>query len=306
MANRAEWRRRLTRYVVRPLETAGLHVLYVALRALPLDAASALGGVIARQVGPSLGLSRRARRNLERTFPEMDAAALDATIREMWDNLGRLAAELPHLPRIKVFDSDPIGGKPRVEIVGLEYLDAMRRAGKPIICVAAHLGNWEIIPLVTLRRGLPLQVVYRSANNKWADRLFLSGRRDVVGGMIPKGAEGARLIIKALHGGKALGMLVDQKMNDGISVPFLGRNAMTAPALAQLALKFDCLVQPVWVERTGGAHFRIHFEAPLTRPNTGDRHADIRTLMTDVNARMATWIRQRPGQWLWLHRRWPD
>jgi KDO2-lipid IV(A) lauroyltransferase len=306
MADRPGWQRQVTRYVVRPLETAGLHLLYVILRALPLDAASALGGAVARLIGPRLGLSRRARRNLERIFPDMDAATLSATIREMWDNLGRIAAELPHLSRIKVFGSDPVGGKTRVEIVGLEWLDAARNAGKPVIAFTAHIGNWEIAPLVAMRRGMPLQVVYRSANNKWADRLFLSGRRDVVGGLIPKGAEGARLMIRVLHAGQPLGMLVDQKMNDGIAVPFLGRDAMTAPALAQLALKFDCLIQPLWVERTGGARYRIHFEAPLARPNTGDRHADIKTLMTAVNAQMEQWIRKRPGQWLWLHRRWPD
>jgi KDO2-lipid IV(A) lauroyltransferase len=306
MANRASWRRHITRYVVRPLETAGLHFLYVVLRALPLDAASALGGAVARLIGPHLGLSRRARRNLERAFPGMDAGAVEATIREMWDNLGRIAAELPHLPRIKVFDSDPTCGKARVDVVGIEQLDAAREAGKPIICFTAHVGNWEIAPLVTMRRGMPLQVVYRSANNKWADRLFLTGRRDVVGGLIPKGAEGARLLIKALHAGQALGMLVDQKMNDGIAVPFFGRDAMTAPALAQLALKFDCIVQPIWVERLGGAHYRVNIEAPLPLLHTGDRHADIRALMTAVNAQMETWIRKRPGQWLWLHRRWPD
>jgi Kdo2-lipid IVA lauroyltransferase/acyltransferase len=306
MARRPDWQRQITRYVVRPFEAAALHFLLVILRALPLDAASALGGAIGRAIGPRLGLTRRARRNLEHAFPEMDAAAREATVREMWDNLGRIAAELPHLTRIKVFGDDPIAGKSRVEIVGLEWLDAARDAGKPVICFTAHIGNWEVAPLVTKRRGMPLQIVYRSANNKWADRLFLTGRRDVVGGLIPKGAEGARLMIRALHAGQALGMLVDQKMNDGIAVPFLGRDAMTAPAIAQLALKFDCIVQPLWMERIGGAHYRIHFEKPLARPNTGDRHADIRTLMTAVNAQMEQWIRKRPGQWLWLHRRWSD
>lgn len=283
-----------------------LGVIYFVFRALPLDAASALGGALARLVGPRLGLSRRARRNLERTFPGIDAAAIEATVVEMWDNLGRLAAELPHLPRIKVFDDDPIRGRRRVDATGFEHLDAAAKSGKPIIFFTAHIGNWEIAPLLSMRRGLPLHVVYRSANNKWADRLFLAGRRDVVGGLIPKGAEGARLMLKALQQGKALGMLVDQKMNDGIAVPFMGRMAMTAPALAQLALRFDCIVLPAWVERLGGARYRVTIQPPLPLPDSGDRHADILALMTAVNATMEEWIRAKPGQWLWLHKRWPD
>jgi Kdo2-lipid IVA lauroyltransferase/acyltransferase len=305
MADRAAWQRAFTRRIVRPLEAFALHLVYVLFRALPLDTASALGGALARVIGPRLGLTRRARRNLERIFPGMAPAEIEAIVVEMWDNLGRLAAELPHLPRIKVFDDDPMPGKPRADILGIEHLDAARATGKPIIFFTAHIGNWEIGPLITMRRGLPLQIVYRSANNPWADRLFLSGRRGVVGGLIPKGAEGARLMLKALQKGEPLGMLVDQKMNDGIAVPFMGRPAMTAPALAQLALRHECIVLPGWVERIKGAYYRARFEKPLPLPHTGDRHADILALMTAVNAQMEAWIRQRPGQWLWLHKRWP-
>jgi Kdo2-lipid IVA lauroyltransferase/acyltransferase len=306
VADRAAWKRAATRYVVRPVETVLLYVLHAILSALPIDTASALGGAIARSIGPRLGLTRRARKNLGRAFPELDPAAIERLVREMWDNLGRVAAELPHLPRMKVFDNDPVADVPRVEVIGREHLDNALARGKPIIFFTAHIGNWEVAPLASLRCGLPLHVVYRSANNRWADRLFLAGRRDVVGGMIPKGAEGARRMLKAVQDGKPLGMLVDQKMNDGIAVPFFGREAMTAPALAQLALRYGCTVLPGWVERLEGAHFRATVEPPLPVPSTGDRHADILTLMTTVNARIEAWIRQRPGQWLWLHKRWPD
>lgn len=306
MADRPPWKRWITRHIGHPCETAALHVVHAVFRALPLDAASALGGAVARRIGPHLRVSRRARRNLARIFPEMDKPTIEATIREVWDNLGRVAAELPHLPRIRVFEGDAGHGPRRVEVVGLEHLDAARDGDKPLIFFTAHIGNWEIGPLVASRRGLKLHVVYRSANNPWADRLFLGGRREVVSGLIPKGAEGAREALKALQNGEPLGMLVDQKMNDGIAVPFLGRDAMTAPALAQLALKFDCVVLPAWVERRGGAYYRLTIEPPLELVRTGDRHADIRATMERVNAHMAAWIRKCPGQWLWLHRRWPD
>lgn len=306
MASRAAWRRRFTHYLVRPLEAVILHLLHAIVSILPVTAASALGGALARAMGPRLGLSRRARKSIGRVFPELDAAAVEKLVREMWDNLGRVAGEMPHLPHMKVFDSDPVPGPTQVEILGREHVDDAVHRGKPIIFFTAHIGNWEVAPLVSLRCGVLLHVVYRSANNKWADRLFLAGRRDVVGGMIPKGAEGARLMIKALQAGNSLGMLVDQKMNDGIAVPFFGREAMTAPALAQLAARYDCTVLPAWVERLGGVRFRVRVEPPLTVSSGGDRHADALATMTAVNARIEAWIRQCPGQWLWLHRRWPD
>jgi Kdo2-lipid IVA lauroyltransferase/acyltransferase len=306
MADRAGWRLSFTRYIVRPLEAVALGAVHALISALPVDAASALGGFVARSVGPHLGLSRGARKNLARAFPELDDTAIRQLVREMWDNLGRLAAEVPHVAHFKVFDDDPAAGTSRVEVIGRENIDDGLARGKPILFFTAHIGNWEVAPLVGQRCGVPLHITYRSANNKWADQLIAAGRRDMVHSLIPKGAEGARLAIKVLASGHSLGMLVDQKMNDGIPVPFFGRPAMTAPGLAQLARRFDCTVLPAWVERLDGARFRVRIEPPIPVPDTGDRHADNLAMMTAVNARIEAWVRQKPGQWFWVHKRWPD
>ena len=102
-------------------------------------------------------------------------------------------------------------------------------------------------------------------------------------------------------------MLVDQKMNDGIAVPFFGRDAMTAPALARLARRFDCIVVPARVERLEGAHFRLDLRAAAAgAARAATPHADALALMTAVNATIERWIRARPEQWFWLHRRWPE
>jgi KDO2-lipid IV(A) lauroyltransferase len=101
-------------------------------------------------------------------------------------------------------------------------------------------------------------------------------------------------------------MLADQKMNDGIPMPFFGRTAMTSTALASLALRFDCDVLPARVERLGGSRFRLTVFPRLPLPHSGDRHADVAMLMARVNEVLEAWIRDRPEEWFWLHRRWPD
>ncbi|MBI1985745.1 MAG: lauroyl acyltransferase, partial [Rhodospirillales bacterium] len=117
---------------------------------------------------------------------------------------------------------------------------------------------------------------------------------------------GARLLLKSLKEGKHLGMLVDQKMNDGIPVKFFGRDVMTAPALAELALRFDCPVVPARVVRLKGARFKLVIEPPLKLVRTGDHEADVVANMAQVNALIEKWVRDTPEQWLWLHNRWPD
>jgi KDO2-lipid IV(A) lauroyltransferase len=300
MAERTAWQRQLTR-IVQPIEAALVHGLLALLRLIPVQAASAIGGAVARTIGPLIGVTRRARKNLLNAFPEKSPDEIEAIIRDMWENLGRVVAEYPHLSRMMVFTPDS-----RIEVRGTEHIDAGRARGKPLIFFAGHLGNWEISAVAAKAYGVPLHLIYRPANNPWVEEIYREGRGNIAAGLIPKGAEGARQTMRVLREGGQLGILIDQKMNDGIPVPFFGRDAMTAPALARLAFKFDCTVLPTQVERLGGARFRLTVHPPLPLTRSGDAQRDALELMSHANRHLESWIRQRPGQWLWLHRRWPD
>jgi KDO2-lipid IV(A) lauroyltransferase len=267
---------------------------------LPLDRASALGGAVAHRIGPRLGISKRARTNLRRAMPELAEPEIAAIVAGMWENLGRVAAEYPHLRRIKVFAGDG-----RIEARGLEHVDQALAAGRRLILFSGHLGNWEIAALAAGQYGLDIAQIYRAANNPLVDRLVGRLRGDQ-GELIPKGAVASRRAVAALRRGGHLAMLVDQKLNDGIAIPFFGRDAMTTPALALLALRYECDVLPVRIERISGAYFRLTVYPPLALPKSGDRDADILALTTEVNLTLEGWIRERPDQWFWLHRRWPD
>ena len=267
---------------------------------LPLDFASDLGGAVARLIGPRLGITKRARDNLRHAFPDLPAAEIARIVKAMWDNLGRVAAEYPHLKKIRVFTP---GG--RVETHGFEHMDRAVAAGRKMIIFSGHLANWEIGALAAVQYGISVVQIYRAANNPLVDRIVLEFRGDAAG-FAAKGSEGARRAVVALREGIHLSLLADQKMNDGIALPFFGRPAMTAPALAALALRFDCDVLPARVERLSGARFRLTVFPPLPLPNSGSREGDIAQLMTTVNATLEGWIRERPAEWLWLHRRWPS
>src|SRR6516165_2995318 len=282
------------------LEACAAASLFAGLKFLPLDCASALGGALARRIGPFLGGSKHARRNISRAFPELSDTEIARVVAGMWDNLGRVAAEYPHLQKIRVFEP---GG--RIETYGFEHVDRAAAAGRRMIVFSGHIANWEIGMLAGAQHGISVAQIYRALNNPLLDRMIARFRGDR-GEFIPKGAIAARSAIAALRRGTHLGLLADQKMNDGIPVPFFGRPAMTAPALAVLALRFDCDVLPLRVERLDGARFRVTVFPPLPLPRSGEPHADAAALMAQVNATLEAWIRDRPEQWLWLHQRWPD
>jgi Kdo2-lipid IVA lauroyltransferase/acyltransferase len=282
------------------LQGWGAALCFGAFGLLPLDWASAVGGSLARAIGPRLGISKRARLNIGRALPKLSQVEIAEIIAGMWDNLGRVAAEYPHLRRIRVFEP---GG--RVETHGFENMDRAVAAGRRMIIFSGHIANWEIGMLAAVQYGVEVAQIYRAANNPLVDRM-IRRFRSIGGELIPKGAVAARRAIAVLRRGAHLTMLADQKLNDGIPVPFFGRPAMTSSALAVLALRFDCDVLPARVERLGGAHFRLTVFPPLPLPRSGDHHADVAALMTRVNQTLEQWIRERPEEWFWLHRRWPD
>lgn len=286
------------------LEAILLHALFGLARLLPIDAASAIGGSIARTIGPRLPVSNTGRRNLSQAFPEKSKAEIEAILRGVWDNLGRTTAEYPHLTRIWDYTPEPTSANRRVEFVGLEHFAALRDDGAPGLIFSGHLANWELLPVGAARHDLPVASLYRPPNNPYAAELVRQIRSAAMGGLIASGLEGALGAVRVMEQGGHIGMLIDQRFRRGIPVPFFGRPAQTATVLAKLARRFDCPVHGARVERLGGARFRVTLSPPLAVPRTEDANADIAAIMAEATAMLEGWIRERPEQWLWLHNRW--
>ena len=289
----------LTTFVRHPAEALAATIFYWLLRLLPIDWASGLVGALARSIGPKLSVSNRARRNIQRALPELNERERETVVHDMWDNLGRVVGEYPHIGKLHAR-----GTGNRLEIIGADFIDQLRDDDKPGIFMMAHLGNWEFSGLASSQRGLAVDRVYRQANNRLTEWLLSQGRASIEGALIPKGPAGAKQILSSLKTGNHLALLVDQKMNDGVPVPFFGTDAMTAPALAQLALRLKCPVVPVRVKRLKGAKFQVIVSPPMEFTPTGNRQADVLAYMTKINKIIESWIRDTPGQWLWVHNRW--
>lgn len=266
-----------------------------------IDAASALGGFIGRHVFYRVTpIADRARDNLKAAYPEMDEAGREAIVREMFDNLGRTVAEYPHLEKLKLTGPDP-----RLEIAGKEHGDAAMARAKGTMFISGHFANWEAMPVMATELGYEGGLVYRPPNNPFVDR-YISRMRSLAGPkvQISKGPQGTRKIFTFLRRGMAILMLVDQKTEQGVAAPFFGRDAMTTPAPAALALKLGSVLLPASNERLGGARFRMTIHPPIAFTPSGDHDADVLALTAKINAAIEDCVRKRPSQWLWIHRRW--
>ncbi len=265
-----------------------------------LDGASAIGGRVARMVGPLTPAQKTARNNMRMCMPNSTNGEIDENLRAMWDNFGRTMQEFPQITKLL-----PYRDGSRIEVVGGEIIDEVVGRSKGALFISGHFANWELLAPCIRLRGLELDGVYRSANNPlvndWSMRLR---GPNSFSSQSPKGRAGAKMIVKHIRAGTPVAMLVDQKMNDGIEAPFFGRPSMTAGAAAQLSEKYDCPIVPMHIRRMGGAHFRVEIYPPLEVPKTGSKSGDILAITTAYNQFLEDRIRETPGQWMWMHNRW--
>jgi Kdo2-lipid IVA lauroyltransferase/acyltransferase len=283
-------------------EAAAFFACMGLFRLMGLAAASATGGFIGRNIFYRIGgVMKRARENLRAAFPEKTADEIETIMREMCDNLGRTVAEYAHLDKFSMH-----GPNPRMEVANLEAAYAAQKAGKGVMFFSGHFANWELMPFVAVQAGFEGGEVYRPPNNPYIDRWLVKQRaKNGPESQIAKGAAGTRKIFTLLRRGKAVFLLADQKTNEGIAVPFFGREAMTTPAPAMLALKLGSVLLPASNERLPGSRFRMTVHPPLEFTPTGDQDRDVHTLTSLINDAIEKSVRYRPSQWLWIHRRWP-
>jgi KDO2-lipid IV(A) lauroyltransferase len=269
-------------------------------RVFPIDAVSDFGAWLFRRLGPLTSAHRVSETNMRIAFPEASDAEIAALLRDNWDEAGRWFAEFPILDRI-------IAEPDRVEVVGAERLKAIAQGAGPVVFISGHFSSFEIMPAAIIHAGVTCQITYRATNNPYVDARIRKARsRYGVELFAPKGLEGARELIRALSRGESVALMNDQKFNGGVAAPLFGEMAHTAPGPSTFALRFGVPLQPMSVQRTHKARFRVVVHDPIHLADTGDRDADIEAGVRQVNAFIEDRVRERPREWFWVHKRWPS
>lgn len=282
------------------LEASTLWLPLAFFRLFGHDRANNIGGTLLGSVGPKLGISRRARKNIAHAMPEVSPEEIERIVQGMWDNLGRTISEYAFLDNF---------GKPehahRITLEGAEFLKDIKAHGKGGLFVSGHFANWELMPLVMQKNGYEGGEVYRHANNPYVNDWMVALRERAIGTVqIPKGAVGARQIVKLLKDNKFIAMLVDQKMNDGIEARFFGQPAMTTAAPAGLAVRYGTPLIPAHFIRKGGSQFILRVYEPIYARDGAEPFEEIARLTQALNDFLEARIREVPEQWLWVHNRW--
>ncbi|HEX4030614.1 MAG TPA: lysophospholipid acyltransferase family protein [Terracidiphilus sp.] len=269
---------------------------------LPRGMARALAGLLAVLVyGLGTRLRRVGTRNLELALPELSAAARRKILRGVYRSLGRQLVEFCRMRRYT-----PKNSRRWLRTEGLEHYLAAQARGRGVLVITGHLGAWELSSFYHSMMGHPMGMVIRRLDNRRLDE-FVNSIRCLHGNYVLHKDDFGRGLLKAMHAGGTVGILMDTNMTppQGVFVDFFGRQACTATGLAHVARKTGAAVLPgfmVWEQAEG--RYVLHFGPEVEMPHSAEVSADIVEGTRRCTAVIEAWIRRYPDQWLWIHRRW--
>jgi KDO2-lipid IV(A) lauroyltransferase len=264
---------------------------------------SNVGGAIMRTIGPWLPEHRIGRANLRAAFPEKTDAEIEQILRGVWDNLGRVGAEIAHLDHICSGDRY----KRTFIDYGPDNIERFLRVkddGKPAVIFAAHLANWELPAVIAASDGMDSVVLYRRPNLGAIADAVIALRRGIMGDLVASSMGAPVTLARALEQGRHVAMLVDQHYGRGVEVTFFGRKCMANPLIAMLAREIECPIHGTRVIRLPGNRFAGEISPEVAPVRDADGRIEVAGTMQAITAVVESWVREHPEQWLWLHRRW--
>tara|TARA_X000000950_G_scaffold189100_1_gene228595 strand:- start:4123 stop:4980 length:858 start_codon:yes stop_codon:yes gene_type:complete len=215
-------------------------------------------------------------------------------INNMWKNYGKTFVEYIFLNRFRKKNS-------HITLTGEENLSPLIKKNKPVIFISGHLANFELMSMEITKKNIPLATIYRPLNNFFLNPLMeLLRRKYVCRNQIKKGINGVRDAIKYIKDKHSIALMIDQRVSEGEKINFLNKSALTTTLPAQLSMKFNLEIIPVYIERNEYDNFKIEFQEAINPKNFGNKLE----LTQELNQVIEKMIIRNPGQWIWTHNRW--
>jgi KDO2-lipid IV(A) lauroyltransferase len=270
------------------------------IQALSLPSALRFGRRLG-DIGYSLAKTKRkiADNNLRLAFGNQKSAAdREKIIRGVFRHFGCSLVTFMRSPALSTDQFSQL-----VTVEGWEYMEQATLKGKGVIISTAHFGDWEVLGR-WLAQVQKLKVTVVAKEPSGAElAAYLRQMREGAGFAVLNKGESARPLLRILQRGEVIALLPDQNSGD-VFVPFFGIPSGTVAGPASLSLHTGAPLVPVFCLMQPDGKYQIVCQPPIPTNNTGDREADVRRIMTEVNSALEKMIRQYPDQWLWLHNRW--
>ena len=275
--------------------------LFCIFKIVGLKNSSNLGSILGRFIGPLFRSKHITKQNIKIGLGEIDEKKETEIIDSMWSNIGRTFAEYSFLNDFK-FNKTNFN---HIKINGIKYLDEIKKNNESSIFYSGHFANFELMAMELDKFGIKCAAIYRPLNNFLLNPLMEYLRmKYICPNQIPKGRMGMREIISKVKDGYSIALMVDQRVSEGPRALFFNKPAHTTTIPAQLALKYNCKLVPISLERKEGANFEMTIHEPYKVEKTGNDEKDTKNITIKINQVIEKMILKNPTQWIWSHNRW--
>ncbi len=245
-------------------------------------------------MGPFFKSKKIINKNLNIFSKNISNINKDIIIKDMWKNYGMTFIEYVFLDYFRKNNS-------QIEIVGELNLAKIRKRNKPVIFVSGHFANFELMSMEITKKEISLATIYRPLNNFFLNPFMEYLRKKYVcKNQIKKGINGVRDAIQFIKKKHSIALMIDQRVSEGEKISFFGTDAFTTTLPAQLALKYDLEIIPVFLKRTKNNKFKLEFYNEINSKNFKNK-IELTKKLNEIIEKM---IIKNPNQWIWTHNRW--
>ena len=271
-----------------------IYIFFIFSKIIGIKLSRKLFSNLFLKIGPKFKSKEIIEKNLKIFSVDLSEEKKDKIIKNMWKNYGKTFIEYIFLNQFKKNNS-------HIQVEGKVNLEKVIEQKKPVIFVSGHFANYELMSMEIVRKDIKLATIYRPLNNYFLNPLMEYLRRKYVcKNQIKKGVSGVREAIKFIKDGYSVALMIDQRVSEGERIEFFGKSALTTTLPAQLSLKFDLSIIPVFIERDQQDNFKIRFYNQINAKNFKSK-SDLSKKLNEFVEKM---ISQKPENWIWTHNRW--
>ena len=276
-------------------------IFFIIFKIIGLKLSSDLGEIIGKYFGPLFRKKTIAKKNILIAFPDLNEKSINEMIERMWKNIGRIFGEYIHINKFSIIDQKKI----KIAFANKNNFELLKKNNKPIVFFSGHFANFELMAKCLQELGFNIGAIYRPLNNIFLNPIMEFIRKKYICPIqIEKGSNGTKKLIKHISTNSPLALMIDQRLSSSIRVPFFNQPATTTTTPAQLAIKYDALLIPVFLKRLEKTNFEFFIEEPLIINRTSDYDKDIFNITQIMNKKIEEFIKRDPAHWLWSHDRW--
>jgi KDO2-lipid IV(A) lauroyltransferase len=275
-----------------------IYLFFIIIKIIGINLSRKIFSFIFTKIGASIKSEKIINANLEKFLGSQNTDLKKNIKLQMWSNYGKTFVEYLYLHKFRNMNS-------HIQIKGEEIIDKIKKNNKPVIFVSGHFANFELMSMELTKRNVNLATIYRPLNNFFLNPFMEYLRKKYIcQNQIKKGLIGVKDSIQYIKNNFSVALMIDQRVSEGKKLPFFEHMALTTTMPAQMALKFDLDIVPIYISRNLTNNFEMEIYEPIKILKNEDVEANKLNISIQLNKILEKMISRDPGQWIWTHNRW--